>query len=84
MKVERGVYPAGSPADADRADADRVWVTIERKCRVAQYESLTVNLGAAVSVLPGESLEEAHRRAFAATKPEFDEVLELMRKEAGI
>jgi long-subunit fatty acid transport protein len=65
-------------------DTDRVWLTLGRKYRVAEYESLSIDLGAASSVQPGEDLAAAHRRVFRELKGEFGDVLAVMRAEEGI
>jgi hypothetical protein len=70
----------GAPA----VDPDRAWLTLERKYRVAQYESLTVNLGAATAVQPGEDLPEAMKRLFRELREEFSDVLEAMREQEGV
>lgn len=67
----------------DRAP-DRVWIGIERKYRVAEYESLTVSLGASSSVDPGEDVRAAARRVFAQLRVEFYDVVEVMRSAEGL
>lgn len=73
-----GVVPPRS------ADPNKVWLTIERKFRVAEYESLTVNLGAAISIDPGETIGSTMSRTFAELKSEFGDVVEVMRGDEGL
>jgi hypothetical protein len=63
---------------------DRVWLTLERKYRVAEYESLTVSLGASTSVDPGENLSDASKRTFEQLKSEFYDVVDVMRSKEGL
>ena len=66
------------------ASPDRAWLQLERKYRVAEYESLAICLGVSANVNPGESPAQAARRLFEELKVEFDEVLAVMRTENGI
>lgn len=68
----------------NRSVDDRVWVSLGRKYRVAEYESLSVDLGVAVSLEPGEGLANGLRRVFAELKGEYDDVTGVMREEEGI
>jgi hypothetical protein len=65
-------------------EPDRVWLTLERKYRVAEYESLTINLGAASSVEPGEDLGGASKRLFRTLRAEFGDVVAVMRESEGL
>lgn len=70
--------------DAGGVDPDRAWLSIERKYRVAEYESLSVSLGASTSVEPGETVADATRRVFGELLGEFRDVVEVLRGEEGI
>lgn len=63
---------------------DRVWMTLERKYRVAQYESLQVSLGASSNVEPGENLSAAQKRVFSQLREDFYDVVDVMREAEGI
>jgi hypothetical protein len=65
-------------------DPDRAWLGIERKYRVAEYESLSISLGASVSVDPGETIADATRRVFGQLRAEFGDIVEVMRGEEGV
>lgn len=75
--------PSGSGVSLPR-DPDRVWLTIDRKYYVAQYETLLISLGASTSVDPGETIATATRRVFEELKSEFGDVVEVMRGEEGV
>jgi hypothetical protein len=76
--------PSGSGLVPPRVDADRAWLGLERKYRVAEYESLTVSLGASTSVDPGETVATATRRVFDQLIGEFRDVVEVMRGDEGV
>ena len=64
--------------------ADRVWLTLKRNFRVAEYESLGIELGVASSAEPGETARDAVRRVFGDLRVEFGEVLEVMRAQEQV
>jgi hypothetical protein len=66
------------------ANPDRVWLTLKRSYRVAEYESLTVELGAASSAEPGETTRGTVQRVFGDLKEEFADVLAVMREAEKI
>lgn len=74
-----GVQPAQTPLEPDK-----VWLTLERKYRVAEYESMTVNLGAATSVDLGEDLSAASKRLSKTLREEFWDVVGVMREAEGL
>lgn len=67
-----------------KRDSDRVWLGIGRKYRVAEYESLTVDLGVSTTVEPGETPKDAMQRVFVQLKEEFVDVVEVLRGEEGL
>lgn len=73
-------------ADAERpkSNADRVWLTVERKYRVAEYESLTVSLGVSATIDDGETIGSTTSKAFGELKSEFGDIVEVMRGEEGV
>lgn len=81
-----GKKQLANPPTVDRAPepADRAWLSLERKFRVAEYESLTVSLGASSSLEPGEDLGAGLKRIFGTVREEFGDVIEVMRADAGI
>lgn len=79
-KVLAGPQSAGGTA----RDPDRAWLGIERKYRVAEYESLTISLGASTTVDPGETVADATRRVFEQIRAEFLDVVEVMRGGEGV
>jgi hypothetical protein len=80
------VPPSGGTAiqSPRSGEADRVWLGIERKYRVAEYESLSISLGAAVSIEPGETIRSTLRATFSELKEEFADVVEVMRGTEGL
>jgi hypothetical protein len=74
-----GVQPPARPPEPDR-----VWLSLERKYRVAEYESLTVALGATSSLEPDEDLRAAAKRVFGQLRAEFGDVVDVMRAQEGI
>lgn len=74
--------PGGSGVQLPEAPPapERVWITLERKYRVAQYESLMINLGVAGNLEPGETHAGALRRLFTEVRQEFYDVVEVMRE----
>lgn len=86
-KLKRLVPPpsgSGVQRPAPPVEPDRAWLTLERKYRVAQYESLSINLGAATSLKPGEDLPAGIRRLFGELHGEFSDVLEVMREQEEV
>ena len=61
-----------------------MWLTIERKYRVAAYESLSVSLGVSSSIDPGETVASTTRRVFGELKEEFGDIVEVMRGDEGV
>lgn len=72
------------PGPKSSADPDRVWLNVERKYRVAQYESMTISLGASTTVEAGETPRAALRRTFDELRAEFADVVEVMREQEGV
>ena len=83
-RVKRLASPKGGSGAQAPVDPDRVWMTLERKYRVAEYESLTVNLGAATTLHPGESVQAGAKRLFGELRGEFNDVLEVMREQESV
>ena len=56
----------------------RVWVTLEQKIQIKDYEPVSVQAGMAIDVEEGQSIQEAFRNAFTETKkaikPEIDKI----------
>ncbi len=77
---------SGSAISGQRTDIEpgRIWLTLSRKYRVAQYESLSVDLGASTSLEPNESHSAAHKRVFKDLLESFADVVEVMRDREGI
>lgn len=83
MAEKRLAAEEPGPGAVGRLPSDRVWLTLKRSYRVADYESLSVEMGAASSADPGETSADALRRVFAELKTEFGDVIEVMRAEHG-
>jgi hypothetical protein len=78
--------PSGTGVSAPRTDVEpgRVWLTLARKYRVAEYESLTVDLGASSPLEPGETQSQALKRVFAELREDFGDVVEVMKAQEGM
>jgi hypothetical protein len=57
---------------------------VSRKVNLVKYDMLEVGCGATVSLLPGETLRDAIKRAAEDVKAEHDDLLEVLRVQAGV
>lgn len=60
---------------------DRVWMSIERRYKVVDYESLMINVGASVSLEPNESISDGTKRVFKEVREEFNDITEVMKEQ---
>jgi len=74
----------GVQAPSAPVEQDRVWLSLERKYRVAEFESLAINLGASVTLEPGDTVPDGVKRLFSELRREFNDVLEVMRDQEGV
>jgi hypothetical protein len=63
---------------------DRVWMSIERKYKVVDYESLTINIGVSSSLEPNESISDATQRVFKEIREEFTDITDIMKEQEEI
>lgn len=72
------------PAEEIIKQPDRVWMSIERRYKVVDYESLMLNIGASASLQPNESISEGSQRVFKELHEEFNDITELLKEQEGI
>ena len=72
---------------ADRvvqSEPDKIWITIGRKTRLGQYESLELDIGVSVMKEPGETIKAAIKRVSAELRTEHLELLEILREDQNV
>lgn len=84
LDPNRTVPPSGGSGAVPPREPERMWLTIERKYRVAAYESLSVSIGVSSSVDPGETFGSTTRWVFGELREEFNDIVEIMRGDEGV